>query len=747
MIASRSTVDPPADEHSVRLARFQQEGVARAAAIMRERGGVLIADSVGLGKTFIALALIEIACRNNEAVLLVVPAALRSTWRRELTRLALDLDRVQLVSHTALALGRCAITPAQLVVVDEAHAFRNPATARYRALQHACRGARILLLTATPVNNSLSDLYFQLRLFAGDGAFRDIGIASLRLTLLKRSASDSDLDKLRRAVMVRRTRADVRAAAIAEGFHFPERVVTQAVRYQLPLSMSQTSDFLGQLTFPGYSLDGEKPFTADLLRLAFLKRMESSVQALRITLRRQLLFYDELSAALQRGFVLRPRVFRSLFELEGDSLQLVLDSVTLERLRGSYEGFLPRVHAEAATLRRIIGMLPPTDEKLRVLQSLLSARPATARTIVFTEFRDTARYLWTVLRKRFPVGLVDGSGAWLGELRSSRRTVVERFAPSANRTAVHAREEIRILIATDVLAEGMNLQDADMVISYDLPWNPIRLIQRIGRVDRMGSNHRTCYSSNFIPDHEFDAFLGLVRTIRHKLETVRGAIGLEHAVLTPSDDFESVIQAVRSADSRLLMDLEKSDSTTASSPAQTVPGIDGVPIGVLSEQWHRLLIGVRRGRNCSLHFARRNGHVSDAGPQGEEVLQRALRDEAIRQPALCCLEAAERAAQALLSSTFALPLPVGSAAARIARALRHELGRTPLMEDAVLDRADRALTSLAGASTLMDEEGFEEILRGSWCSVADLVSAIERTLTSTPRKSPEIRVVGVLVVD
>jgi superfamily II DNA/RNA helicase len=162
------------------------------------------------------------------------------------------------------------------------------------------------------------------------------------------------------------------------------------------------------------------------------------------------------------------------------------------------------------------------DAKVQRLHALLVDLPQDDRIVIFTEYRDTAVGLWRSLLHSQRVGLVHGSAAALGALTASRRVVVERFAPAATRARPPtACEQLGILIATDVLAEGMNLQDARVVISYDLPWNPIRLAQRIGRIDRLGSPHARIEAFAFLPDRHLDRALGLMRRIRRKLRAVR----------------------------------------------------------------------------------------------------------------------------------------------------------------------------------------------------------------------------------
>jgi superfamily II DNA or RNA helicase len=759
ILAARFGGATPEMPTSLPLAEFQREAVRRATAILRERGGVLIADSVGLGKTFVALAMIEAALARDERVLVVVPASLRRMWQAELRRLPVvaPADCLHLASHTQLAYGAGAGRSNELVVVDEAHAFRNGRTRRYRALRAACRGARVVLLTATPVNNSLSDLYFQLRLFCADGAFRDLGIGSLgELLRPHRTAGVRDLERLRCAVMVRRTRAELRRDDQSV-FHFPRHVVIRAVPYALPLPTAQLADFLGRLTFVGYRLDPRLKFSADVLRCAFLKRMESSVHAMRMTLQRQIRFYEQLIAALERDVLLRPAVFRSLYDLDDASLQLVIEDIALDPT--PFPVSLEHrdcAQRELETLRQWDALLRSAhDDKADKLRALLNERPSGAKTIVFSEFRDTARHLWRLLRRCLAVALIDGAGAWIGETQAARRQVIERFAPVANGgRAVHPREAVSVLIATDVLAEGMNLQDADAVVSYDLPWNPIRLIQRAGRVDRIASPHDVVYVHNFIPDREFDAFLGLARTIRNKLETVRASVGLERSLLDPEEDFESVSRALAIGDSGILERLEPREDNlrTGFERFRPVRATGEVEIAKMpGASGERMVVGLARRTEWIITAV--NVATGSTAVGSEATLAAALRETSVGEIDVQRYERAAAAyAEQIENETRAARMDKLSSPAKVARLIRHHLAELPFDEASgrVYAFADEVMERLASVVDANVEEELDVLTRRPWPAIGELLSAAKEALANG-RKTAFSRgnwlIVGVIVAD
>jgi superfamily II DNA or RNA helicase len=549
ILATRAEVSHAPIDATYALADFQRDGAERAAAILDRRNGVIIADGVGLGKTFMAAALIERGLSAG-SVAVVVPASMRQVWRRALAPLSVH-PGLHLFTHGQLSRTfRPAFTPG-MVVVDEAHAFRNPRTRRYRALRAWCAGSTVVLLTATPVNNSLSDLYFQLRLFAADNAFADLGIASLHALLRSREVDSRALEQLRGAVLVRRTRANIQVRyqkielPTGERLRFPSRVELFNVSYPPMLAAASIDDMLSRIRFAAY----RDEVTPVLLALSLLKRIQSSRAAALATLDRMIAFHRRFLSALSEGRLLRPRSLPSADE------QLCFAEILLAEIpRGvdvkALQGNVERDTASLSSFRALLASRE--DAKLIALEPLLSARAPPARTIVFTEFRDTAESLWRTLRDRFRTALITGSAAWLGNERVPRNEVIRSFAPLANGARQpHPSARVDILIATDVLAEGVNLQDADAAISYDLPWNPVRLIQRAGRVDRIGSPHEVVTVYNFIPDRELDAFLGIVRRLRQKLHALRSAVGQEGAVLEPEDN-RSFFADLAAGDVRLL---------------------------------------------------------------------------------------------------------------------------------------------------------------------------------------------------
>lgn len=423
------------------------------------------------------------------------------------------------------------------------------------------------MITATPVNNGPADLLSLLRLFAADDWFRDIGVPSLRDAF--EEAGDEALTRVSavvRSVVIRRTRALVHdrfdalvpgalapsSAAIAQP-RFPLRSPPHVIHYRDP-DLPRVVGLLARLELAPYDLDAEGGRSAGgaLIRLNLLKRLDSSTAAFAVSLARlDRLLRDSLDAA-RSGRVLGLGSRGGGPGGDADPLQLTLLELVTERARPDVDlraliASLERDTERVSTLTRSIRRISGADQKEGALRTLLESLQG-EKVVVFTEYRDTAEALWRALSGSFRVGRVDGSGAWLGRRSAGRRLVVERFAPRANgRRPPRDVERVDLLIATDVLAEGVNLQDARHIVSYDLPWNPVRLLQRIGRVDRLGSPHGSIVPHLFIPAEGLDEMLGLTRHVRRKLGHIAATVGTEQGEALLQRLGEGQAQAAASA--------------------------------------------------------------------------------------------------------------------------------------------------------------------------------------------------------
>ncbi len=619
------------------LTRFQADGVKRMRRLLEEIGGVLVADEVGLGKTFLALEVIAAATEEQrQRVLVAAPAALKaSVWDPVLERYDIS-RRVSVHSYEEI---RSRMDPehpehlgfyeraedAALVIVDEAHNLRNAGAARSEALDRIILAGRhpkkVVLLTATPVNNSLIDLETLVKYFIRDDArFASIGIPSIRKYIRDAQALDPEaltpahLFDLMDQVAVRRTRkfvkdnyrgetiagpggkkipvefpdADVRR--VDYQLDEPGEALVDAVTYALDIpddeahvaSFSVRRSDLGRLLLARYvpsrylrteELNKTEVSNMGLLRSALLKRLESSPTALAGTLGVLIQTHEAFLSALGKGTVLIGGALRDYVNSESEDLDEIVagldeddehqatpaalydaellasdverDLVLIRQLQSLAEAAAhdgePKVAALLAELERIAA----EAEKPAVTNAPSGDR---RKVIVFSTYADTIRDLHERLVAALDA-VPDGSPlaayrgrvapAVIGEFASGKRggidqpTRAKAVANFAPRTAGQLRDDgtpieadlYDLLLTTDVLAEGVNLQQAAHIINYDLPWNPMRIVQRHGRVDRIGSQHKSIELDVFFPAEHLDEFLGLEQTLIRKLRQADAAIG------------------------------------------------------------------------------------------------------------------------------------------------------------------------------------------------------------------------------
>jgi superfamily II DNA or RNA helicase len=495
------------------LAPHQIPAAERLSAIIARHRGALLADEVGLGKSYVALA---VALARQEPFALVVPAVLVSQWRDLLHRFG--QHEVPIITHESLSVSAVRPSGRPTVIVDEAHRFRNPDTYRYRALARLVVGSHVLLVTATPIHNCVADLLHVLRLFLRDHALAALGLPSLR-NAARREADRSLAYAAVARVIVARSRERVRSGYDGGpvSMVFP-RATTETLRAG-PAPEALISDLVAGVT--RLRAGGG---AAPLLRLMLLRRLGSSLAAFRAALTRHDAYLDLATRAATEGRALTPREFQRCFPRAAESdIQLVLFPLLLEHGNGAAP--LADDRRILARLRELLGTASTADPKADALQACLTARAV--KTIVFTDAQPTARYLLQRLRHR-RVAAVFGHVGRFASGEAPRLEVLRAFAPRAQGGGRPAAAlETDVLIATDLLSEGLNLQDAGRVVHYDLPWSPARLAQRVGRIDRLGSSHESITTVTFLPPPPLARALAIEERLARKVgaQQVAGTSG------------------------------------------------------------------------------------------------------------------------------------------------------------------------------------------------------------------------------
>lgn len=565
-----SAIDPV--RSVVELAAFQNEAFQKAQRILRRYHGVMVADSVGLGKTYIGKKILELfAYYQRRRAIIVCPAQLRELWQRQIddSRIPATIIGMEELGRQDFAVAR--YSDAEFVLVDESHNFRNPQSQRYQNLSRIIASGepkRVVLLTATPINNSLWDLYHQIALWTrgNDGYFREAGIRSLRQYFKDAETmggAGGALFNLLEEVVIRRTRHFIEEhygeiTINDQPLRFPRRAPLQTIRYSLGDTYSglfeRITAAIEELELPAYNPEGYlvAPESGDklraisnggivgLLKTNLLKRFESSVVAFRRSVHRLRDFEARFWEQLQAGRLLHSGAHRRILRLEEDDEGAGLDAL-LEALepadpsRFRMDEIGRHAAHDLALLDAIITQIDPitpeSDDKLQAFTHELRAL-GDEKVVVFSYFKDTARYLYQQLTSD-PHFAARRIGMISSDVSSrERQRMIERFAPRSNQVrGTDDADALDLLIATDVLSEGQNLQDAGRLINYDLHWNPTRMIQRNGRIDRLGSPHETIQIANIFPAAELEALLRLVERIQAKLSAINETIGLDASVL------------------------------------------------------------------------------------------------------------------------------------------------------------------------------------------------------------------------
>ncbi len=633
------------------LSQYQKDGYHQALQIADRWGGSLVCDGVGLGKTFIGLMILERCLHEDKRILLIVPkSAEESVWKANIQRYlrphyAIELrERLRIERHTSF--GREGLIDEEwlnyyrkrsdVIIMDEAHHFRNPKANRGQLFMELAVDKKLYMLTATPINNSLDDLYHLINYFAQNKKdhFASIRIQNLRghflevnkrmekehpKTAVTEVAEDEDIlrtDDLLKNVLIQRSRKYVKESEGTGGSDvplFPERQLPKVVKYSLKSvyeniygeikdAFDKDNPFLNLAIYNTESYKKKQDDQArhyqklvvGLIRTLLLKRLESSYKSFEAStedlLAKMASFLKKHAKhrfeawettntrwwKLTQDHILQ-RLEKDEPETENEEEEELFDLYEEEYDPETYDmpkltsdilddmemltSFLSKIYRRFYLKEKEgIEEDPEKDNKLQQLLSLLKEEKLLIdqKIIIFSEFRATARYLADQLQK---AGLENVEQVDSGRNVNNREMVIKRFAPyyncaiDGNGKDMYGQTElskcldnpIDILISTDVLSEGLNLQDACLVINYDLHWNPVRLMQRIGRVDRRLNPEieeiidrpehlkEKVYFWNFLPPKELEELLHLKQKLDGKILRINKTLGIEGALLTPDD--------------------------------------------------------------------------------------------------------------------------------------------------------------------------------------------------------------------
>ena len=488
--------DPPAPRlGAIELHPHQRDGVRRVLTLLERHGGALLADDVGTGKTYIACGVM----RAFSSTVVLAPARLRDMWGAAARAAGVTC---RFASLEALSRGHTE-APADLVVVDEAHHLRTPGTRRFRQAAATCANARVLLLSATPVQNRVRDLRAILSLFVGHRAW---------------SLPEQELA----GFVVRRDGAS------------PETPTPRLPRVADPrwIAGGRDVDCLDRLLAlprPVPPRDGDDG--GILLTYSLARQWSSSRAALTTALRRRLAKGLAMQDSLERG------VNPSRAELAAWSYAEGVQQLAFPELLAAPDpassALLDAVGAHLDGIRDFLAWLRASDDpdhsRAVAIRALCDSHPD-ERIVAFSEFTETVASMYRLLAPGGRVAMLTHAGGRVAGGAISRRELLDRFAPGASQR-IAARDRVDLLLTTDVLSEGVNLQDASVVVHLDLAWNPARMRQRVGRLRRIGAARDSVSVYAMSPPAPAERLLALERRLAEKTLAAARTVGVAGSIL------------------------------------------------------------------------------------------------------------------------------------------------------------------------------------------------------------------------
>tara|TARA_Y100001970_G_scaffold8944_1_gene10387 strand:+ start:560 stop:3811 length:3252 start_codon:yes stop_codon:yes gene_type:complete len=585
-IDQQTTIDLP--EGFMDL-EYQKQAVASAKKILDGYNGVFLADVVGLGKTFISALLAQ---QLQGGKLIICPPVLKEYWEETLFEFGVKKYYVESMGKLDKIVDELKVYPTKYstIFIDEAHRFRNEYTQSYEKLFIATRNKKVVLVSATPLNNRFGDILSQIKLFQSPKKSWIPGIPNLQdffdrlekpLKKLKRSDEEyaesvrtgSELirDRVLKHIMVRRTRTEIKNYFFddikQQGLFFPEVENPHKIVYAFDDSLSHiftsTLEILKQFTYSRYTpkrfikkskmtlykiqdfeLQQQKNL-GGFMKGILIKRLESSFFAFKQSVDRFINSYEKFIQMYESGTVLISKKINVYDILDRDDLDELIEKFGDDMQKYESSDFEPnfpellKKDLEFLNDIKVLWKYVNDDPKLETFIDTLKSDKYLKdnKVVIFTESKETGDYLFDNLNKNFPdkVLFFSSHGGMIGDERKSnaeaRYVIKENFDPNFRAK----KDDLNILITTDILAEGINLHRSNIIINYDLPWNPTRVLQRVGRVNRVGTKHKSIYIYNFFPTDESEAEINLEANIKNKIQAFHDTLGEDSRYLTEDE--------------------------------------------------------------------------------------------------------------------------------------------------------------------------------------------------------------------
>ena len=560
--------------------QYQIDAVTQARQKLDAYNGVFISDVVGLGKTYIC-AMLANSFNRNTYKLIVCPPVLVDYWKSVLQEFDVARCDVESLGKLDKIIAK-GTDKYSYVFVDEAHRFRNSGTEAFTELHQICRGKKVILISATPINNYTSDVENQIYLFQAkqsgtingikniEGFFRGLNAKLAKkpkgsAAYMEQLRENSEIirDKLIREVMIRRTRSEIQqynADDLAkQGLTFPKAGSPEKIIYSFDEetddAFSQTINIIKDFKYARYTpllyLKDKKKYATMLaaqrnmggfMKGILVKRLESSFYAFRKTLERFIESYEKFIEMSKTGKIYISKKVNVYDLLDDGNTQKLMylieqqDVMEFETKEFSSQ-FFRDLQADLAQLKsmQFIWSLIGHDPKLDEFKRNLTTNPLMKgkKAIVFTESTETAQYLYEELKEIYGERIIYFSGQSSAALKVE---IEDSFNPKFKNKN---NDKYDLLITTDVLAEGINLHRANVLVNYDLPWNPTRIMQRVGRINRVGTEYDRIYVFNFFPTAQSKKQMPLEERILEKLQAFHDTLGEDIKYLSDEEEVSS----------------------------------------------------------------------------------------------------------------------------------------------------------------------------------------------------------------
>ena len=558
--------------------QYQLDAVVQARKILETYNGVFISDVVGLGKTYICAMLAKSLPKGKK--LIICPPVLVDYWKEVLLEFDVaaeveSLGKLEKILDKGVDLGGCSI-------IKKAHRFRNQGTESFSNLHKICYGKKVVLISATPINNYSSDIENQLYLFQPKHDSTIIGLRDLEAFFKElhrkenkyskgtqlyvdqlRANSEEIRDRILRHVMIRRTRGEImeyyKDDLEKQGLSFPKLGSPIPIAYEFDddtnIVFNETVDVIKNFKYSRYKpltyLKDTKKYATLLaaqhnmggfMKSILVKRLESSFFAFKNTLARFQQSYEKFLEMYDAGEVYISKkvdVYDLLDSGDDDKLMKLVEEETVMHFKSTdfTEQFIKDLKWDLAKLKYLTDMWTNIsfDPKLEQFKKELNENKKLVgnKKIIFTESKETAEYLERELRPIFGDRVISYTGSSTMILKAA---IEDSFNPKQKD---RDNDQFDVLVTTDVLAEGINLHRANALINYDLPWNPTRIMQRVGRINRVGTEYTEIFVFNFFPTAQSSKHLQLKDRIMEKLQAFHDTLGEDFKYLSDEEQVSS----------------------------------------------------------------------------------------------------------------------------------------------------------------------------------------------------------------